>query len=90
MDSGVATDVHDIWVGTMLQQKSRTLLLLAFDGLLVLRQESTCNAGDRGDKGLILGLERFPGGENGNPLHYSCLKKILWREEPSGLQSNGL
>ena len=33
VESGVATDVHDIWVGTMLQQKSRTLLLLAFYGL---------------------------------------------------------
>ena len=39
-ESGVATDVHDIWVSTMLQQKSRTLLLLAFYGLLVLWQET--------------------------------------------------
>ena len=32
------------------------------------------DAGDSGDAGLILGLERSPGGGNGNPLQYSCLK----------------
>ena len=26
-----------------------------------------------GDLSLISGLGRFPGEENGNPLHYSCL-----------------
>ena len=30
------------------------------------------NAGDAGDFGSILGLERSPGGENGSPLQYSC------------------
>ena len=29
-------------------------------------------------------------GQNGNPLEYSCLKRILWTEEPGGLQSIGL
>ena len=33
-------------------------------------KESTCNAGDLG---LIPGLERSLGEENGNPLQYSCL-----------------
>ena len=27
-----------------------------------------------GDSGFIPGLERFPGGGNGNPLQYSCLE----------------
>ena len=27
----------------------------------------------RGDIGSISGLGRYPGGENGNPLQYSCL-----------------
>ena len=40
MDSGVPTDVHNIWFGTMLQQKSHTLLFLAFYGLSVMRQET--------------------------------------------------
>ena len=35
-------------------------------------KESTCNAGDLG---WIPGLGRFPGEENGYPLHYSCLEK---------------
>ena len=29
------------------------------------------NAGDTGDRGLIPGLGRSPGGGNGNPLQYS-------------------
>ena len=32
------------------------------------------NAGDARDVGLTLGLGRSPGGGNGTPLHYSCLK----------------
>ena len=46
------------------------------------------NAGDARDAGSIPGLRRFPGGGNGNPLQYSCLKnwKIKkWTEEPGGL-----
>ena len=32
------------------------------------------------DMGLILGSGRSPGGENGNPLQYSCLEKSQrWR-----------
>ena len=33
------------------------------------------NAGD----GLILGLERFPGRQNGNPFQHSCLRNPLDR-----------
>ena len=40
------------------------------------------NAGD-------VGLGRSPGGGNGNPLQYSCLKNAM-DEEPGGLQSMGL
>ena len=32
------------------------------------------NAGDTRDTCLILGLGRYPEGENGNPLHYSCME----------------
>ena len=44
-------------------------------------KESTCNAGDTGDVGLIPELERSPGEENGNPLQDSCL------ENPHGQRS---
>ena len=33
-----------------------------------------CNAGD---PGLVPGLGRYPGGENGNPLQYSCLENPM-------------
>ena len=42
-------------------------------------KESTCSAGDKGDKGSILGLGRSPGGGHGNPLQYSCLKNPMDR-----------
>ena len=49
-------------------------------------KESACNPGD---SGLISGSRRSPGGENGNPLQYSCLENSM-TEEPGGLQSMGL
>jgi len=36
-------------------------------------KESICNAGDKGDVGLIPGSGRPPGGGHGNPLQYPCL-----------------
>ena len=42
-------------------------LSLAFPGGSV-GEESTCNAGDSEDAGLIPGLGRSPGGGQGNPL----------------------
>ena len=41
--------------------------------------ESACNAGDTEDTGLIPGLWKSPGGGNGNPLEYSCLKNPMHR-----------
>ena len=46
------------------------------------------NAGDARHVRSIPGLERSPGGGNGNPLQYSC-QEIPWTEEPGGLQSMG-
>ena len=40
-------------------------------------KESTTNAGDAGDVGLIPGSERSPGVGNGNPLQYSCLENSM-------------
>ena len=39
-------------------------------------KESTCNVGDMG---WIPGLGRSPGGGNGDPLQYSCLKNPMDR-----------
>ena len=47
------------------------------------------NAGDTGDLGLIPGLGRSPGEENGNPLQYSCLgnptDRGAWRATVQGV-----
>ena len=40
-------------------------------------KESACNAGAKGEAGLISGLGRSPGGGNGNPLQYSCLENPM-------------
>ena len=41
-----------------------------------------------GDAGSVPGLERTPGGENGNLLHYSCLENSadrgVWRAAVHG------
>jgi len=42
-------------------------------------KESTCNAGDAGDSGLIPGSRRSPAKRNGNPLQYSCLENSMDR-----------
>ena len=43
-------------------------------------KESTFNEGDSGDVGSIPGLEKSPGGGNGDPLQYSCLDNLMDRE----------
>ena len=43
-------------------------------------KESTCNAGDTGDMGLIPGLGRAPGEGHGDPLQYSCRENPMDRE----------
>ena len=42
-------------------------------------KESSCNAGNTGDAGLIPGLGRPRGGGNDSPLQYSCLKNPMDR-----------
>ena len=43
------------------------------------------NSGDIRDMGLIPESGISPGEGNGNPLQYSCLKKIPWTREPGVL-----
>ena len=40
-------------------------------------KDPAANAGDVRDKGSIPRLGRSPGGENGNPLQYSCLENPM-------------
>ena len=46
------------------------------------------SVGNARDAGSIPGSGRSPGGGNGNPLLYSCLKNPM-DGEPGGLQSKG-
>ena len=62
--------------------------MASFPGREVLKYPPA-NAGGAGDVGLILGLGRFPGGGNGNPLQYSCLENPMdrgaWRATTHGV-----
>ena len=50
----------------------------ALPGGLVVKNPPA-NSRDTGDKDLICGSGRFPGGGNGNPLQYSCLENSMDR-----------
>ena len=66
----------------------KIIIRTGFPGDTVVKNPPA-NAGDARDMDLIPGLGRSPGGGNGNPLQYSCLR-IPGTEEPGGLQSMGL
>ena len=53
-------------------------------------KESACNVGDAKDMGLIPGLGRSPGVENGSTHSTILAWENPWTEEPDGLQSMGL
>ena len=46
--------------------------------MLVVKNQPA-NAGDIKDVGWIPGSGRFPGGEHGNPLQYSCMENLINR-----------
>ena len=63
--SGISLNNEDIY-------KSHILIIEASQVVLVVKN-LPANAADIRDSGSIPGSGRFPGGGNGNPLHYSCL-----------------
>ena len=66
----------------VLQEEGRAYCLIwemNFSGGSVVKKLPG-KAGDTGDGGLIPGSGRSPGGENGNPVQYSCWE-IPWTEE---------
>ena len=48
--------------------------------MLLVVKNPTSSAGDVRDVGLISGLGRFPGDENGYPFQYCCLENSMDRE----------
>ena len=61
------------------------VISLGFRGVTVIKN-LPASEGDEGDKSLIPGSERFPGGGSGNPLSILAWR-IPWTEEPGSLQS---
>jgi len=59
-----------------------------FPGSAVVKNPPA-NSGDTGDTSLIPRSRRSPGGGNGNPLQYSCLKspkdREAWRATAHGV-----
>ena len=53
--------------------------MLVFPGGAVVKN-LLASAGDSRDMGSVLHLGKFPGGGNGNPLQYCCLKNSMDRE----------
>ena len=43
------------------------------------KKKKKSRAGDAVDVGSIPGLEKFPGGANGNPPQHSCLENLMDR-----------
>ena len=83
------THIHlDTQITHMPTHMSHTFVLLAncywtrydvvFPGVLVVKN-SSANAGDIRDAGLIPGSWRCPGEGNGNPFQYSCLENPMDR-----------
>ena len=57
--------------------------------VVLMVKNPPANAGDLRDPNAIPGLGRSPGGENGNPLQYSCLENPMdwgswWANSPWG------
>ena len=58
----------------MEQQNTRVLMDLGASQVALVVKKTPANSGEAKDAGLILGSGRSPGGGNGTPLRYSCLK----------------
>ena len=74
---------QQVWGSLRITHHSR-----GFPGGSVIKNLAV-NAGDTGDVGSILGMERSPGVGNGNPFHYSCLESFMdrraWRVSVCGV-----
>ena len=60
------------------QQSDSVIYTYGFQGGAVIKT-LPANAGDTEDMGSIPGSGRSPGGGDGNPLQYSCLKNPMDR-----------
>ena len=77
----VSTDVNLPQLSLSIQNSGQLTLFCSLWASQVAQwwKYSPANAGDTGDKGLISGSGRSPGGGNGNLLQYSCLENPMDR-----------
>ena len=67
----------NVWQKPLQYCKVISLQLIKINGKK--KKNLPANSGDIRDPGSILGWGRFPGGEHGNPLQYSCLENPVKR-----------
>ena len=70
---------RDIQENNQISKKESPQIFMGFPGGF-MEKSLPANAGDLRDTGLIPGFGRSPGGDNGNPLHYSCQENPMDRE----------
>ena len=70
---------RDIQENNQISIKESPQIFMGFPGCF-MEKSLHANAGDLRDTGLIPGFGRSPGGDNGNPLHYSCQENPMDRE----------
>ena len=71
--------IHTVKVFGMVNKEVDVFLELSCFFYSSAGKESSCNARDSGDAGLISELGRSTGVENGNPFQYSCLENPMDR-----------
>ena len=71
-----------LWLLSHLKMAFLCVICYSFPGRIVVKN-LPANAGDARDASLIPELGGSPGGENGNPLQYSCLEnskeRVAWQ-----------
>ena len=68
---------HGAWPKDKQKVKLSSHVVLGTSQVTLLVKNLSANAGYIRDMGLIPGLGRSPGEENGNPLQYSCLENPM-------------
>ena len=70
---------QNIQVQELRDRNKRIALTTGASPAVLVVKNPPANEGDGRDMGFILGLGRSPGGEQGNPLQYSCLENPMDR-----------
>jgi len=87
----ISTKIESSKASEILGGKREQYVWIGTSQVALVVKNMPANAGDERDVGLILGLERSPGGVHGNPLQYSCLENLMdrgpWQATVRGAQN---